>query len=209
MSVKLSPTSPDGFIAFSHCGDDWRDLRDHVRHKLGLPSDGWKRERTDSPKARPKAEAPIAPADGDAERIASAVSLWRASVDPRGTHAERYLNGRNLELTDDIAGEVLRWHPGVGAMVALFRNIESGRPQAVSRTFLDRDGRKTGRKFMGPVAGGAVMLDPHDAVLGGLHVGEGIETCLTARQWSIAAHAGRSEVAAQSPPSRSLTASNA
>jgi hypothetical protein len=69
-----------------------------------------------------------------------ALALWRPAVDPRRTLVERYFNiERNLNLSADLAGEVLRWHPGVGAMLALFRNIETGAPQAVSRTFLDRD----------------------------------------------------------------------
>jgi hypothetical protein len=90
------------------------------------------------------------------------------------------LRGRDLELGDEIAGEVLRWNPRVGAMVALFRNIFTGEPQAVLRTFLDRDGRKIERKFLGPVALAAVMLDSFDSVLGGLHVCEGVETGIAA-----------------------------
>jgi len=67
----------------------------------------------------------------------------------------------------------------------LFRNIETNRPQAVSRTFLDRDGRKIERKFLGRVGGAAVKLDPDQNVLAGLHVGEGVETCLAARQLGL------------------------
>ena len=67
-------------------------------------------------------------------------------------------------------------------MLALFRNIHTDEPQAVSRTFLDREGWKLARKFLGPVAGAAVKLDADDTVLSGLHIGEGVETCLTARQ---------------------------
>jgi hypothetical protein len=77
---------------------------------------------------------------------------------------------------------VLRWHPGVGAMLALFRNILTGEIQAVERIFLDQDAKKTGRKFLGPSGGAAAMLDPFDNVLGGLHVGAGVETCMTVRE---------------------------
>ncbi len=70
-------------------------------------------------------------------------------------------------------------------MVALFRNIRTGEPQAVSRTFLDRDGRKRGRQFLGPVGGAAVMLDGFETVTSGLHIGEGVETCLAARQLGL------------------------
>ena len=70
-------------------------------------------------------------------------------------------------------------------MVALLRNVHTDVPQAVSRTFLDREGRKIERKFLGPVGGAAVKLDADDAVLSGLHVGEGVETCMAARQLGL------------------------
>jgi len=37
MTVMLSSTAPEGFIAFSHAEDDFRDSREHVRRQLGLP----------------------------------------------------------------------------------------------------------------------------------------------------------------------------
>src|SRR5208283_3251757 len=93
-----------------------------------------------------------------------ALTLWRAAGDPRDTLAERYLRTRDLALGDDIAGRVLRWHPGAGAMVALFRDIRTDEPRAVSRTYLDADGRKLGRKFLGPVGGAAIKLDGEENV---------------------------------------------
>jgi hypothetical protein len=77
---------------------------------------------------------------------------------------------------------MLRWHPGIGAMIALFRSIETNEPQAVSRTFVDHDACKLERRFLGPVGGAAIKLDDDADLLGGLHIGEGIETCLAARQ---------------------------
>jgi hypothetical protein len=180
MSVKLSATSPDGFIAFSHCGDDWRDIRDHIRQRLGLPADSWKREtkRADPP-SRPQTVA--APAD-DYDRTVKAIKLWRASADPRSTLAEIYLASRKLDLGPNLAGEVLRWNKRIGAMVALFRNIATNEPQAVTRTYLDTEGRKLERKFLGPVGGAAIKIDADDAVTNGLHIAEGVETALAARQ---------------------------
>jgi hypothetical protein len=116
---------------------------------------------------------------------ASAIRLFREAVDPRGTSAERYFRSRALDLPVDLCGRVLRWHEGAGAMLALFRDVQSGEPRAVSRTFLDGDARKIERRFLGPVANAAIMLDPFDCVLGGLHIGEGLETCLAARQWDL------------------------
>jgi hypothetical protein len=61
----------------------------------------------------------------------------RTSLDPRGTLVESYLKSRKLEIGDDIAGRVLRWHPGTSAMVALFRSVRTDEPLAISRTFLN------------------------------------------------------------------------
>ena len=124
-------------------------------------------------------------ADLDPAKIAGALALWDAGIDPRGTVAEIYFRSRALDL-DDLAGEVLRWHAGTGAMLALFRNISTGEPQAVSRRFLGPNGAKLGKPlFLGPVKSAAVMLDGFDAVTHGLHVGEGVETCQTARQFEL------------------------
>ena len=135
------------------------------------------------PQAQPRPTT--APATDNGDNREKALALWRESVDPRGTVVERYLNSRALALDDDVAGDVIRWHPRIGAMVALFRNVETSEPQAVCRTFLDREGKKIGRKFLGPAWGAAIMLDPFENVLGGLHIGEGVETCLAARQYGL------------------------
>jgi hypothetical protein len=174
LSIRLSASSPDGFICHSFAGNGWQACRDYVKSRLGLA-------QFDPPLREPK---PAIVGD-DAKRMSNALALWREGVDPRGTLAERYLNNRGLILGDDIAGGVLRWSLRLGAMVALFRNITTGEPQAVSRTFLDREGRKVERKFLGPVGGAAVMLDPFDAVTTGLHVGEGVETVMAAHQLDL------------------------
>ena len=114
---------------------------------------------------------------------ADAMALFRQGADPRGTLVERYLKQeRKLDLPADLCGRVLRWHPGAGAMLALYRNILTGEPQAISRIYLDQGARKIDRRFLDPVKGAAVMLDPFDAVIEGLHIGEGVETCMTARE---------------------------
>ncbi len=123
--------------------------------------------------------------DAGDDRTATALALWGAGVDPRGTLVESYLASRRLELGEDVASDVLRWNARLGAMIALFRNIETDAPQAVSRTYLDREGRKLERKFLGPVGGAAIKLDGDANVLGGLHIGEGIETALAARQLGL------------------------
>ena len=96
--------------------------------------------------------------------------LWREAVDPRGTLAERYLNGRGLVLNDDLAMSVLRFHGhcpfgkdeegktlSVPALIAAFRpfreNDEARPPQAIHRIGLKPDGSKLGKQMLGRVAG--------------------------------------------------------
>jgi putative DNA primase/helicase len=181
LSVALSATSPDGFLAHSHCGDDWRDCRDYVRRRLGLDPNAWKDERPRAPPS-PRLQTTTKP-DDNVERTAAALRLWSEGVDPAGTPVETYLRSRRLEL--DVDGEVLRWHSRLRAMLALFRNIETDEPQAVSRAYLDHEARKLERRFLGPVAAAAVKLDADGEVLGGLHIGEGVETALAARQLGL------------------------
>ena len=66
--------------------------------------------------------------------------------------------------------------------MVLFRNLYTAEAQAVIRIFLDREGNKTNRAFKGPVGGAAIMFDPPEIVTMGLHIGEGVETCLAGRQ---------------------------
>jgi putative DNA primase/helicase len=49
---------------------------------------------------------------------------------------------------------------------------------------IKRDGR-TFRLTLGPIAGGAIKLDPDENVTQGLCLGEGIETCLSAAQMGL------------------------
>jgi hypothetical protein len=36
LSVRLNANAPDGFVAFSFAGDNWRVCRDHIRERLGI-----------------------------------------------------------------------------------------------------------------------------------------------------------------------------
>jgi hypothetical protein len=153
------------------------------REPPGARERSWRTMPRPAPREPPQAVC-VPPTNGTTTAVA--MRLWREGVDPRGTLAERYLvEQRKLVLGDDLAGEVLRWHSGASAMLALFRNILTGEPQAISRIVLDRQGRKIERKFLGPTGGAAVMLDPFDSVTHGLIIGEGVETCLAARQLGL------------------------
>ncbi|HEV2627245.1 MAG TPA: toprim domain-containing protein [Pseudolabrys sp.] len=189
LSIKLAPGAPDGFVVYSHAGDDPIHCRDYVRERLGLPS--WRPCRPNE--KRSPAPAPIAaPArdEGKSENRAIALWIWQESQNPRGTIAEAYLKSRALQLTDDIAGDVVRFHPRVwhktsqmplAAMVALFRDIRSSEPKAIHRTYLRADGTKIERKMLGAAGGCAIKIDPDAMVTTGLTIGEGLETCLAAR----------------------------
>jgi putative DNA primase/helicase len=131
-------------------------------------------------------------------RIARALDLWREANDPRGTLAETYLASRALVLGPELAGDVIRFHGAcpwldkvtnrivrLPAMLALMRQVEGNRPMAVQRTALTPDGRKIERRMLGIAGGAAIKLDEDAAVTVSLTVGEGLETCMSARQLSF------------------------
>jgi hypothetical protein len=103
LAVQITPNAPDGFLVFSHAGDDWRKCRDYVRQRLGLPAwqpgDGRQRRVPDQYVAKWDLSAiesemediPPPWTEDELARIAGAQRLWNESVDPRGTLAETYL----------------------------------------------------------------------------------------------------------------------
>jgi hypothetical protein len=93
-SLSVAVGGADGFIVFSHAGDDWRACRAHVLERLGRPADYQSKGRTAPPSD-----------SGEAAR-----ALWQDGVDPSGTIVERYLASRGLVLSDDIATRVVRFH---------------------------------------------------------------------------------------------------
>jgi putative DNA primase/helicase len=202
MSVTLSVASPDGFIVHSHAGDDWRMCRDYVRERLGMPQwqpgDGqwrhistvhdWDRQHLDADADDQRRT------EDDLVRIERAVKIWNEGGDPRGTAAERYLASRKLELPVELAGSVLRFHPRcpwrnentgstdyIRCLIAAFRSIDDDQVTGVHRIRVDQPQRwpKTDRRMLGIVHRAAVKLGP---VGDKLTIGEGVETCLAARQ---------------------------
>jgi putative DNA primase/helicase len=169
LAVKLTA---GGFLVHSYAGDDWKTCRDYVREKLGAPQ---------IQLFRPSL----------AQRGERALERWEQASAARGTLVEKYLASRALGL-DGVSADVLRFHPRcpwrdgdtfirVPAMLAAFRSIAGDRLMAVQRTRLRDDGSKIARKNLGPVGGAAIKIDPDKNVHEGLHVGEGLETCLSAR----------------------------
>ena len=188
LSVTIDPSAPEGFRVHSFCGDHWTTCRDYVRASIGLPA--WTPTREMRRVANPAfRKALVNPTN--VERTASAGALWRQAGAVHGTLGERYLNGRRLELDPDLA-EVLRFHPRcpfgkgetVPALLAPFHAFDVSRdeaPTAILRIGLRSTGEKISKKMLGPVRGCAVKLDADEDVTLGLHIGEGLETCLAAR----------------------------
>ena len=179
--------------------------RDYVRQQLGLPEwqpgDGQDRrvhstQRRAFDEAAVNREAERRPrTEDDIIRIARALEIWDEATDPRGTLAEQYLQSRALKLTDDIAGSVLRFHARcpwrnedtgqtvrIPALIAAFRSIDDDAITGIHRIRLDKPTQwpKTERRMLGIVHRAAVRLDPIRADT--LLIGEGIETCMAARQ---------------------------
>ena len=206
-SLAVRPSADgDGFVVHSHCGDAWTLCKDYVRERLGLPQwqPGDGRDRRVDPsrlktfeRAAVEAEAERRPlTQDDRVRIERARALWDEATDPRGTLAERYLLSRALALDDDVAGKVLRYHPscpwrdentgatvGVPALVAVFRGVDDDAVTAIQRVALTPEGAKIGRRMLGIVHRAAVKLDQAGDTL---HVGEGVETMMAARQLGLA-----------------------
>ncbi len=206
LSVKFDPTAPDGFLTYSHAGDDWRLCRDHVRERLGLPrwepGDEQRRivppqhiDKWDSAATEAEAtEGPRAWTKDEIIRIERAQQIWNEGEDPRRTLSEQYLREhRKLDLPDDIADRVLRHHDRcpwkdedtgkidrVSALIVAFRSIDDDEITAIHRIRLNSDGTKFGRKMLGIVSRAAIKLD----ALGGdtLAIGEGVESCMAARE---------------------------
>lgn len=202
LSVWLT-NDADGFRIHSHAGDDWRLCRDCVRAKLGLPvwrpGDG--QDRRVHPEQVRKFDRAVLDAEAaerrrsedDLLRIKRARAIWDGAVDPRGTLAEHYLRRhRMLDLPDDLAGPVLRFHPGapwrdenagqtvfIPALIALFRSVDDDSITAVHRIALNAGGNKAGRRMIGLVHRSAIKLAaPTDRLV----IGEGVETCMAAQQ---------------------------
>ena len=180
MRVWPDPTDPQGFRVHLFNGDDWQSAKDHIARALGMQE--WR--PGDRPSRRP--DPSVAKPQSDRSRnVDLARTIHDESVPAKGTLVERYLLGRGLPVAD-----ALRFHPGLKhpsggiwpVMVALVTRGHDGKPLAIHRTYLARDGIGKApvapqKMMLGPCRGGAVRLGQPDDVL---MVGEGIETCLAA-----------------------------
>jgi putative DNA primase/helicase len=205
LSVRLNPNAPDGFLVHSHAGDDPLVCKDYVRSKLGWPQwqPGDERDRTIHPQKVTDWDRGVIEREVQEKRPMTedelrnrefACKIWNEAQDPRGTLAETYLRQvRKLNMPDDLAGNVLRFHPScpwrnentgqidrVPALIAPFRSIDDDTITAIHRIGLYPDGTKRGRMMLGPVRRAAIKLGP--ITNGELAAGEGLETGMAARQ---------------------------
>ena len=126
------------------------------------------------------------PDQDDAKRTDA---IWRATAPANNTMVESYLasRGLNLQMVSALRFHAGLKHPSGGmwpAMVALVTHGACGKPLAIHRTFLARDGASKApvvpqKMMLGPCRGGTVRLaEPGDVLL----IGEGIESSLAAMQ---------------------------
>jgi putative DNA primase/helicase len=117
--------------------------------------------------------------------------LWAEAIDLAGTVAEEYLGARGIILAPELRVIALRFHPAcvwesgtVPCLIAGFRAIDGDDLTAIHRIRVDQPERwpKAERKMLGRVAGSCVKLDP---IGERLIIGEGVETCLAARQLGL------------------------
>ena len=122
----------------------------------------------------------------------------RGLVPIAGTPGEAYLRDERKIDTGAIADVLgstaaIGWHPecffredghrldrrNLGCMVAIMTDALTGEPTGgISRSYIHEGQKIAKAKGLGPA--GVVRLSPDDDVLGSLHIGEGLETCLAA-----------------------------
>ncbi len=185
LSVRFSPSAPDGFVVHSFAGDDPFLCRDHVRHLLGLAGPS-----SNAP-VREYVRGPAAPSrtrnNGEKAQF-----LWHRARHIKGSLGEHYLRAgrsihcalpptlRFLEPTD-------QYPPTVIAAFALPLEREPGAitmdgvvPHAVHLTRLTPDGlSRTEKRILGSPNGTPIVCSPWTDSLG-LIVCEGIEDALSA-----------------------------
>ncbi len=151
----------------------------------------WANDRSGPPHKVRRAPVEHTPDPDDTGRTEAALAIWGSAKPVQGTPVDTYLASRGMQLATPVA---LRFHPGLKhpsggiwpVMVALVTRGFDGKPLAIHRTYLARDGIgkapvEPQKMMLGPCRGGAVRLGQPDDVL---LVGEGIETCLAAMQAS-------------------------
>jgi hypothetical protein len=197
LSVKLSASSPDGFLCHSFSGDDWRLCRDHVREQLGFDAT-WHGANLETKCRHSTPETPRrreASSEGQREDT-RAFWLWQQRQSIAGSPAERYL--REARGYAGPLPATLGYLPARGehshAMIAAFGVATEPEPgvlriadtdvRGVHLTRLRPDGvgktEGTAKIMVGTSSKGSpiVVAAPNDLL--GLVITEGIEEALSA-----------------------------
>lgn len=169
--------SGDDFVVYSHANDSFSECRDYVKSCLGLPSN-WK------PAANSFDVNPEDKQADDEKRLKMVLRIWDKTRPLRNTLAEDYLRSRGCYVPDV---HDLRFDPNCyyaaddyrPAMVGLFRDIITGEPTGIHRTWINPDSTKFDRKMLGIHKGSAIKLIPEYDVTYGLAIGEGVESTLS------------------------------
>lgn len=204
-TITLDPDAPGGILVNSFNGGDPIEVKDMVRQLLGMPD--WQPGDGQDRRIRPdrlkewdlravdrEADEVFTWTPAEAKRIDRAGAIFDEGIDPRGTLGQIYTREhRKLELKNDLAGHVLRFHPRcpwrdentgqtiyIPAVIAAFRSIDDGSLLAIHRIALRADGSKIDRRMLGIVHRCAVLIGT--PANGELALGEGVETCMAARE---------------------------
>src|SRR5271166_2072123 len=179
---------------------DALDLVKGVRGYKTPEAIAWAKKWLDRVSGQARAPSPKAGDDGDEDGpkdrcVEWALAIWNESMDPSNTLADTYLSRRGLKLTDALAVDVIRYHRAcpwgkdasgetirVPAMIVAMRSIATDEITAIHRTGLSLDAEKIERRMLGRAGGAAIKLDADESVTDHLTIGEGLETCMTARQ---------------------------
>jgi putative DNA primase/helicase len=195
LSIRLSATAPEGFIAFSHAGDNFPECRDYIKRALGIATD----------RTPPQTRTPRAPQDDDRDaRVLMFTKRIISEIVPLAdSPGENYLHDVRGIDTSAIADvlertDAIGWHPSVlfleeghalhdkriGCIVGVMTDAITGKPTGgVSRTYVHQGRKVTKARGLGPA--GIVRLSLDEDTLSGLHLAEGLETALTAMSIGI------------------------
>lgn len=199
LSIRLSATAPEGFLAFSHSGDDFTECRDYIKQALGIATNTWHQRE---PKLlRPtRSAAELDDRERAAARTQRLITAYIRELGPvRDTPGEQYLREIRKIDTEAIADvlervDAIGWHSSVyfnepdhalhgrrlGCIVGVMTDPVTAAPTgAISRTYLDPEGRKVGKAKTLGQGSGIVRLSEDADVLFGLDLAEGMETALS------------------------------
>lgn len=183
-SLKISddPNKADRIDVHCFAGCNWQDVKATLIREGLLPDFEPAKGYTPTLVAPAKPMISVtAPVIDDTHKRERALKLWQASSPLSGTLGDRYFaahRGLHIGLLDDL-DHCLRWHEGIGAVVALMTNADTNAPCGIHRTFLNTDATKRERKMLGKA--GVVRLSRDEDVLEGLGICEGIEDALAMR----------------------------